>query len=243
MNQPNNITNLDYELLKHKYPNNMDQVEKLLSENYPVQYLIGYVNFLGYHINVDERVLIPRFETEMLVDETIKLINQKNIIPHIIDIGTGSGCIAIALSKELNVHVDAIDISKEALEVATNNALVNNADITFKNIDIKNGTLEPIYNVLISNPPYVSLEEEVDPHIKYEPQNAIYASCNGLEYYEIIIKRSLDFLTKPNIIAFEIGQTQTNAITAIAKNYYPSSNIIAKKDLTGRNRFLFIIND
>ena len=84
MNQPNNITNLDYELLKHKYPNNMDQVEKLLSENYPVQYLIGYVNFLGYHINVDERVLIPRFETEMLVDETIKLINQKNIIPHII---------------------------------------------------------------------------------------------------------------------------------------------------------------
>lgn len=119
----------------------MDEVIKKLNNHYPVQYLIGNVNFYGYQIFVDERVLIPRFETEGLVEETLKLIKFKNITPKIIEVGTGSGCIAIALSKELNTHVTAIDISKSALEVATQNALYNEANVTFQLKDIKNWRL------------------------------------------------------------------------------------------------------
>ena len=108
MNKPEFISNVDFEILKSMYPNNIDEVIQKLNNHYPVQYLIGNVNFYGYQIFVDERVLIPRFETEGLVEETLKLIKFKNITPKIIEIGTGSGCIAIALSKELNTHVTAL---------------------------------------------------------------------------------------------------------------------------------------
>ena len=104
MNKPEFISNVDFEILKSMYPNNIDEVIQKLNNHYPVQYLIGNVNFYGYQIFVDERVLIPRFETEGLVEETLKLIKFKNITPKIIEIGTGSGCIAIALSLSL-IHI------------------------------------------------------------------------------------------------------------------------------------------
>ena len=185
MNKPEFISNVDFEILKSMYPDNMDEVIKKLNNHYPVQYLIGNVNFYGYQIFVDERVLIPRFETEGLVEETLKLIKFKNITPKIIEVGTGSGCIAIALSKELNTHVTAIDISKSALEVATQNALYNEANVTFQLKDIKTGDFNSKYNILISNPPYVKYDEPVDPATKFEPQNALFADHNGLEFYEV----------------------------------------------------------
>lgn len=243
MNKPEFISNVDFEILKSMYPNNIDEVIQKLNNHYPVQYLIGNVNFYGYQIFVDERVLIPRFETEGLVEETLKLIKFKNITPKIIEIGTGSGCIAIALSKELNTHVTAIDISKSAIEVATKNALYNEADITFQLKDIKTGDFNSKYNILISNPPYVKYDEPVDPATKFEPQNALFADHNGLEFYEVILKRSHEFMESPNIIAFEIGETQATEIETLAKKEYPNANVIVKKDLQERNRYLFIIND
>ena len=203
MNKPEFISNVDFEILKSMYPDNIDEVIQKLNNHYPVQYLIGNVNFYGYQIFVDERVLIPRFETEGLVEETLKLIKFKNITPKIIEIGTGSGCIAIALSKELNTHVTAIDISKSAIEVATKNALYNEADVTFQLKDIKTGDFNSKYNILISNPPYVKYDEPVDPATKFEPQNALFADHNGLEFYEVILKRSHEFMESTNIIAFE----------------------------------------
>ena len=121
------ISNTDYELLKKLYPNNIDEIIKKINDDYPIQYLIGDVDFYGYQIKVDERVLIPRFETEGLVDNLIKLIKNETNYHHlkILEIGTGSGCIAITLSKELDTTVDALDISKDAIDLASNNAKTN----------------------------------------------------------------------------------------------------------------------
>lgn len=239
------ISNTDYELLKKLYPNNMDDIIKKINNDYPIQYLIGDVDFYGYTIKVDERALIPRFETEGLVDNLIKLIKTQTNYPSlkILEIGTGSGCIAITLSKELNTTVDALDISKDAIDLASSNAVLNNANVNFALGDIKNCTISKKYNILVSNPPYVKYDEPVDPATKYEPQNALFALNNGLEFYEIILKRSKEFLESKNIIAFEIGCTEGQDITNIAKSYYPNAYIQVKKDLAGKDRYIFIINE
>ena len=239
------ISNTDYELLKKLYPNNMDEIIKKINNDYPIQYLIGDVDFYGYTIKVDERALIPRFETEGLVDNLIKLIKTQTNYPalKILEIGTGSGCIAITLSKELDTTVDALDISKDAIDLASSNAVLNNANVNFALGDIKNCTISKKYNILVSNPPYVKYDEPVDPATKYEPQNALFALNNGLEFYEIILKRSKEFLASKNIIAFEIGCTEGQDITNIAKSYYPNAYIQVKKDLAGKDRSIFIINE
>ena len=239
------ISNTDYELLKKLYPNNMDEIIKKINNDYPIQYLIGDVDFYGYTIKVDERALIPRFETEGLVDNLIKLIKTQTNYPalKILEIGTGSGCIAITLSKELDTTVDALDISKDAIDLASSNAVLNNANVNFALGDIKNCTISKKYNILVSNPPYVKYDEPVDPATKYEPQNALFALNNGLEFYEIILKRSKEFLASKNIIAFEIGCTEGQDIINIAKSYYPNAYIQVKKDLAGKDRYIFIINE
>ena len=239
------ISNTDYELLKKLYPNNMDEIIKKINNDYPIQYLIGDVDFYGYTIKVDERALIPRFETEGLVDNLIKLIKTQTNYPalKILEIGTGSGCIAITLSKELDTTVDALDISKDAIDLASSNAVLNNANVNFALGDIKNCTISKKYNILVSNPPYVKYDEPVDPATKYEPQNALFALNNGLEFYEIILKRSKEFLESKNIIAFEIGCTEGQDITTIAKSCYPNAYIQVKKDLAGKDRYIFIINE
>lgn len=233
----------DLKLLKAKDPNNYENNIKKLKDNYPIQYLIGYVNFYGYNIIVNENVLIPRFETEYLVEDTIKLIKEYIKNPKIIDIGTGSGCIAITLSKELNISVDAIDISYNALEVAKNNAKKNNANINFINKDIRSFKTDKKYNVIISNPPYIAKEEYVDKETKYEPQVALFADDNGLEYYKIILSKSKELLDDKNLIAFEIGSNHSNILNSIIKEYYPNSIVIFKKDLNNLDRYCFIINE
>jgi len=233
----------DLDLLKKLYPNNYDKQLDKLNNNYPIQYLIGYVDFYGYKINVNENVLIPRFETEYLVDDTLKLISKYINHPKIIDIGTGSGCIAISLAKELNISVTALDVSNNAIKVAKENALENNANISFICEDIKTFIPTNKYNVLISNPPYVKDKANVDNETKYEPQNAIFANDNGLEYYKIILSKSTDMLEDRNIIAFEIGDDQASDIIEIVKIYYPKANIITKNDLNNLNRYIYVINE
>ncbi len=220
-----------------------DEQKEKLKNNYPIQYLLGSVNFYGYELKVDERVLIPRYETEYLVDDTIKLIKQYIKEPKIIDLCTGSGCIAISLAKELNTSVDALDISLDAINLAKENAVNNNAVINFINEDIKSFNTNKKYNVIISNPPYVRLDEKVDLETKYEPQIALFANDNGLEFYKIILDKSKDLLENKNIIAFEIGDKQGNSIKEYASNIYPNANIIIKKDLNNLERYVYIINE
>lgn len=236
-------SNEDLKLLKELYPNNYEEQLKKLNNNYPIQYLIGYVDFCGNKIKVNENVLIPRFETEYLVEDTIKLIREYINNPKILDIGTGSGCIAISLAKKFNVSVDAIDISNSAIEVAKENSRENNVNINYINEDINKFITNKKYNVIISNPPYVDKNSIVDEETKYEPQNAIFARNNGLEFYKIILNKSKNLLEEKSIIAFEVGDNQFIYLKDIINDYYPNSKVIFKKDLNNLDRYVFIINE
>ena len=140
-------------LKKYLKEEELEEGIKKLNQGIPVQYIIGNVDFYGNVIEVNENVLIPRFETEGLVEKTIeRLKNRKNL--KIVDLGTGSGCIAITLAKKLNCEVDAVDISSKALEVAKKNAINNDVSINFYLGDL----LKPLknkYDCIISNPPYM----------------------------------------------------------------------------------------
>ena len=251
MNYNNKVDpNIANYYLKYLKNNNLYSKEtyqqgiKQLQEGKPIQYIIGNVDFYGNIINVNENVLIPRFETEELVEYTISYIKKmfKEKI-NIIDLGTGSGCIAITLKKKINSNVSAIDISKEALEVARENAKKNKVEIDF----IQNDMLDNISNkfdVIISNPPYISKNEEIQDIVrKNEPSLALYADNEGLYYYEKIIKQAKKNLKEKFIIAFEIGYMQGDKIKKIAEQNYPKAEVVLKKDLQGKDRFIFIINN
>ena len=233
----------DIEYIKKYYKGNIDKALKQLNQGIPVQYIVGNVDFYGYEFKVNKNVLIPRFETEELVNRTIKYIKQYIPIPKIVDLGTGSGCIAITLSKELNANVDAVDISEKALEVAEYNNKTNNSKVTF----YQGNMLEPLnrkYDIIVSNPPYIAHDEEIMNIVKdNEPHLALYADNNGLYYYEEILKNAKEYLKEKSIIAFEIGYKQGKSIYEIAKNYLPDSKIEIEKDLQGKDRFVFIYNN
>jgi len=218
---------------------------KKLLKKYPIQYLIGYVNFYGYKIIVNENVLIPRYETEFLVEKTIKYYKKVFVDKKIdiLDLGTGSGAIAIALAKNINSNVTGVDISKEALKVAKNNAKINNISIKL----IQSNMLEKIkdkYDVIISNPPYVDINEEVEESVQmYEPNIALYASNKGLYYYDNILKNVRKNLKDKFIIAFEIGYLQAHSIKNIIDRYLKNVNVIIEKDLSMKDRYIFIISE
>ena len=217
---------------------------ELLKDGYPIQYLIGYVDFYGYKINVNEDVLIPRYETEYLLEKVINI--SKKIFSdkiNILDIGTGSGAISIVLKNELNSNVTACDISEKALNTAINNAKINNSNINFIKSDIFSNVNDK-FDIIISNPPYISSDEVImDSVKKYEPNLALYAPKDGLYFYEEILKDARKYLNDKFIIAFEIGWWQGNLICDIAKRYFSDSVIRIEKDLTDRDRYLFIIHE
>lgn len=238
--KPEYITDTDWKLLKERYPDNIEEVLDKLEAHYPVQYLIGNVEFLNTIIHVDERVLIPRFETELLVEKTIqKLKKMKLENPNILELGTGSGCISIALKKNIDCKVSAVDISEDAIEVARENATLNKVSIDFKVQDMLNINYEG-YDLIISNPPYVSETEPVGKETQYEPQNALFAKEKGLFFYQEIIKKISELSTKPKLIAFEIGMTQGNELLEFSKKHLSTMTSSIEKDLTGRDRYLFI---
>jgi release factor glutamine methyltransferase len=229
------------ELLKGKYQGeSLDIALNKINEGYPVQYLIGNVNFCGNIIEVNENVLIPRYETEFLVDLILKTLDS-NYGGNIVDIGTGSGCISITLAKKLhNCHITGIDISSSALEVANNNRKLNNvSNVTFTNKDLFNLENFKGYEIIVSNPPYVSKDETVGVETKYEPQNAIFADNNGLIFYEDII-RKVSISSNVNHIFFEIGMNQAKAITELKEKYLPSYKIEVFKDLANKDRYIHI---
>lgn len=233
----------DLEYLKKYYKGNIDDAIERLNNGEPVQYIVGNVDFYKYNFIVNKNVLIPRFETEELVLNTINFIKEYFHDPiKVLDIGTGSGAIAISIKKEINGKVYATDISKEALEVAKENAKRNNVDILFTETNIYDGIKEK-FDVVVSNPPYIRYDEEIDEIVKNnEPHIALYADNNGLYFYEEILKNIKNILNDKYLIAFEIGKDQGEAINELKEKYLPESNIILKKDLEGRDRMIFIHN-
>lgn len=243
-----NQNDIEY-LKKYIKENNLDNnyynnCLKKLEQGKPIQYIIGNVDFYGNIIKVNNHVLIPRFETELLVDLTIKKI--KKYFPNqnidILDLGTGSGCIAISLKKEINSNIDALDISKEALELAKQNAIDNHIDINFINKDMTTFK-DKKYDIIISNPPYISYDEEIMDIVRNnEPHLALYAKDNGLYFYKKILE-NIPYITKENyLICFEIGQSQSTAIVDIAKRILKDINISVDKDYSKKDRFIFITN-
>lgn len=222
-----------------------DLLEKLLKaidlyavKNFPVQYIIGYTYFYGLKIMVNKNVLIPRFETEEVVEVALNIASLFEK-PTIIDVGTGSGCISIALKKNLTDSlIYAIDISKEALEVAKVNATNNNADICF----IENDLLSDISlscDIIISNPPYIDPEEEVMSLVKNnEPHLALFSKNKGLYHYEQILIQSKKILKPNGFIIFEIAYNKKNEMIQLASKYY--NKIEVKKDIRNNDRIMII---
>ncbi len=228
----------DIEYLKKYYKGNIEDALKRLEMGEPVQYIVGDVDFYGYTFKVDKRVLIPRFETEGLVEIALKYLSDGDSI---IDLGTGSGCIAITLKKKLpNSSIDAVDISNDALTLAKDNAKLNNVEINFYLGDML--CTNKKYDCIISNPPYIAYDEEVMDIVKNnEPNNALYADNNGLYFYEEILKKAKDYLNDKYYIFFEIGYNQGESIKEIALKYL-NCNVEIKKDLQGFDRYVIITN-
>lgn len=224
---------------------NLEEAIKRLEAGEPVQYIIGDVDFYGNIIKVNKNVLIPRRETEELVEKTVNYI-KKYLNPNIdiLDIGTGSGCIPITLKKLLpNANITGADISKEALEVATSNASDNNTQVTFIESDVFTNITSK-YDCIISNPPYIRYDEEIMDIVKNnEPHLALFAEDEGLYFYKKIISESSKYLKEKFIIAFEIGEEQGEAIKTIATSQFPNAKVLLEQDMQHLDRFIFIINE
>lgn len=236
------MNDIEY-LKKYLDESKLEEGIERLKNGEPIQYIIGNVDFYGYLFDVNKNVLIPRFETEELVSETIKYINKyfdKNI--DILDIGTGSGCIAVTLSKKINANIDAIDISEKALEVAIDNGKKNNSNVNFFKSDIYSNVTKK-YDVIISNPPYIELNEPIMKIVKEnEPHIALYGGKDGLDFYRIILSEAKKHLKEKSIIALEIGSNQGEKIKELALQFFKDSIIILKNDYNNLNRYVYILN-
>ncbi|MBR3362714.1 MAG: peptide chain release factor N(5)-glutamine methyltransferase [Bacilli bacterium] len=237
------MTDKEY-LEKYLEKSKLEKGLQKLKQGIPVQYIVGNTNFYGNIIKVNQNVLIPRFETELLVEKTYNYIKKyfsKKVT--ILDIGTGSGCIAITLKKMLNSKVTAVDISKKALEIAKENATQNNVNVDFILSNLFSN-IKGKFDVIISNPPYIAYDEKIDEKVKNnEPHLALYANNKGLEFYEKILKEAKKYLNEKAIIAFEIGENQGEDISEIAKKYFKEAYITVEKDLPGKDRFIFIFKN
>ena len=206
----------------------------------PIQYILNKAYFCGLPLYVNENVLIPRFDTEVLVEEVLK-ISKKDKSKRILDICTGSGAIAIALKKLGGFErVDALDISDKALEVARRNANELDLDINFLKSDMFSSlTCENKYDIIVSNPPYIqsdvvdTLESEVKD---FEPRLALDGDADGMKFYKIIAENYETYLADNGVLALEIGYDEADDIRAL----FEGKNVVIKKDLANLDRVAII---
>ncbi len=217
-------------------------------DNYPLAYLVGYKEFFGLQFLVNKHVLIPRPETELILEEALIIVANQNI-DNIIDIGTGSGCIIITLAKLLKHHkinFYGLDISAPALKVAQRNAKLHQVNVKFR----RGNLLQPLIpsknfnkqtNLLIANLPYLTPRQIANsPSVSREPKLALAAESDGLKYYRQLlwqlVKSSFNF----QYLLLEIDPSQKNTIKRLIKNYLPNASWQIKKDLKGHNRLVMI---
>lgn len=219
-------------------PKYIEIIQKITNERAsgrPLWYCIGDTDFYGYKIKVDERVLIPRPETELLVENALKSINKNS---KVLDLCTGSGAIAIAVKKESEANVTAVDISEDALTVAKENAKLNGTEIDFIKSDMFSALDGKVFDVIISNPPYIqsavidTLQREVKD---FEPKLALDGGADGLEYYKIICDNALKYLTDGGILIMECGFDQASLIKNMLTEF---KDVQIIKDYEGVDRIV-----
>ena len=219
----------------------VEEIYKKLAAHIPAQYIIGHADFFGMKLKVDERVLIPRPETEELVDLILTENPEKNL--KVIDIGTGSGAIALALAKNRpDWSVTAADISQDALELATENAKSQDLDLTFIRTDCFS-EISSKYDIIVSNPPYISRADEVEVGLNVlhsEPHLALFADEDGLAIYRRIAEDSKDYLNDGGKIYLEIGYKQGQSVPALFMENLPDKRVRTLKDQFGQDRMVVI---
>ena len=219
----------------------VEEIYKKLAAHIPAQYIIGHAEFFGTELKVDERVLIPRPETEELVDLILTENPEKNL--KVLDIGTGSGAIALALAKNRpDWSVTAADISEDALELATENAKRQNLDLTFIRTDCFS-EISSKYDIIVSNPPYISRSDEVEVGLNVlhsEPHLALFADEDGLAIYRRIGEDSKDYLNDGGKIYLEIGYKQGQSVPALFMENLPEKRVRTLKDQFGQDRMVVI---
>lgn len=232
------IINDSKEMAKEDEEKYFQYINKL-KNGIPLQYITNNQEFMKLNFFVDENVLIPRADTEILVEEVISLANDdKN---KILDVCTGSGAIAVSLAKYIkNSNVMALDISKEALKIAEKNAFNNNVNIKFIESDLFNNLEENDFDIIVSNPPYIreNVINELSIEVKHEPKIALDGGKDGLDFYRKLSSESYKYLKEDGYLCLEIGYDQKNEVIGILKNEKKYKNIYSKKDLFGNDRII-----
>lgn len=214
----------------------IDEIYKNYSKDYPINYLIGKKNFYGRDFYLEDGVLIPRFETEILIENILNVgVDFKNIL----DIGCGSGIISITLALEMpKSNVLGVDISKVALDVSNRNKeLLEARNCEFKESNLFSALEGKRFDLIVSNPPYINKEdmEVLDERVKKEPELALFGGEDGLDFYKAIIEKSHEHLNENGYIAFEIGYNQGESVKELlSNNEYSDINLI--KDYNGFDR-------
>ena len=242
-----NILNVKKEYLLIHSEEEVKQEDKIKYENCikelikgkPLQYITNKQEFMGLNFYVDENVLIPQPDTEILVEKAIEIAEttQKN---KILDMCTGSGCIAISLAKKINnAQITAVDISNSALNVANKNAINNNVEnkIKFINSDMFSNIKEK-FDIIVSNPPYIETEtiNKLEIEVQNEPHLALDGGIDGLKFYKTIANNAFKYLNENGYLLLEIGYNQQNSVTQLLQDIGKYKNIETIKDLGGNYR-------
>ena len=207
----------------------------------PVWYITGQIEFYGQELTVTKNVLVPRPETELMIEKIIK--NEQNNCAKVADIGTGSGAIILSLANNLKGEFFASDISKKALKIAKKNAKRLNHQVTFKKGDLLEPWLGQRFNLIVANLPYISQEDMSKlafDLVHYEPRTALDGGVAGLDVYRRFLKQLPLFLADDAQVYCEIGHNQGEPLKKIATQYLPKAEIMVEKDYGGVDRFLTI---
>ena len=245
LSKPEIVLNQEKKLTKKEYKSYQKIINKL-QKGESIQYITKRAYFYGEEFFVNKNVLIPRPETETLVEDTNNLINKhfKDKKVKVLDIGTGSGIIAITLNKlNKNLQITATDISTKALKVAKKNQKKHQTNIEFIHTDLYKN-IKDKFDIIISNPPYIEenskkIENQV---LKNEPHIALFGGKDGLDYYRNILKNIRQVINENHIIACEIGENQGNKIEKLIKKQFPNDKVIIKKDYNKFDRYVYSIN-
>lgn len=209
----------------------------------PMQHILGETEFMGYTFVVKENVLIPRMDTEVVVDEALKLINHKDSV---LDLCCGSGIIGISLvlcaeEAKKTIKMTSVDISDDAIALTKENAQLNNVKLEIYKSDLFEGIKRKKYNLIVSNPPYIRSDviPTLDVEVRdYDPINALDGGEDGLDFYRQIVNKAPDHLKKNGYLVFEIGHDQGVSVAELMKQSGSFENIEISQDLAGNDRMV-----